>query len=290
MSGLILTERKQGAGFCVKNSDMVLTSMAELCYYIYHNIYALDAGFFDEDFFDFLKAMEQDALIQKLNIDILSGRHYTVFAEDVILYTDYYSTEEKKRIRREFQKIKNRTPAENEKARADLLYHQGRTGEALREYQLLLQLPPEKTEDEITADTWNNIGVIKVKAFHYKKALLCFEKAADTAAKEEYLDNLICTLLLLKENENEAEAGEAERIKREYMQKYQITQEVMDRYAAVITQETQRIEMEEETKIFRQMVSAEGQTDLTEYYRNTGKVIDGWKEEYREQETERQSE
>ncbi len=25
MSGLILTERKQGAGFCVKNSDMVLT-------------------------------------------------------------------------------------------------------------------------------------------------------------------------------------------------------------------------------------------------------------------------
>lgn len=290
MSGLILTERKQGAGFCVKNSDMVLTSIAELCYYIYHNIYALDAGFFDEDFFDFLKAMEQDALIQKLNIDILSGRHYTVFAEDVILYTDYYSTEEKKRISREFQKIKNRTPAENEKARADLLYHQGRTGEALREYQLLLQLPPEKTEDEITADTWNNIGVIKVKAFHYKKALLCFEKAADTAAKEEYLDNLICTLLLLKENENEAEAGEAERIKREYMQKYQITQEVMDRYAAVITQETQRIEMEEETKIFRQMVSAEGQTDLTEYYRNTGKVIDGWKEEYREQETERQSE
>lgn len=290
MSGLILTERKQGAGFWVKNSDMVLTSMAELCYYIYHNIYALDAGFFDEDFFDFLKAMEQDALIQKLNIDILSGRHYTVFAEDVILYTDYYSTEEKKRISREFQKIKNRTPAENEKARADLLYHQGRTGEALREYQLLLQLPPEKTEDEITADTWNNIGVIKVKAFHYKKALLCFEKAADTAAKEEYLDNLICTLLLLKENENEAEAGEAERIKREYMQKYQITQEVMDRYAAVITQETQRIEMEEETKIFRQMVSAEGQTDLTEYYRNTGKVIDGWKEEYREQETERQSE
>lgn len=290
MSGLILTERKQGAGFCVKNSDMVLTSMAELCYYIYHNIYALDAGFFDEDFFDFLKAMEQDALIQKLNIDILSGRHYTVFAEDVILYTDYYSAEEKKRISREFQKIKNRTPAENEKARADLLYHQGRTGEALREYQLLLQLPPEKTEDEITADTWNNIGVIKGKAFHYKKALLCFEKAADTATKEEYLDNLICTLLLLKENENETEAGEAERIKREYMQKYQITQEVMDRYAAVITQETQRIEMEEETKIFRQMVSAEGQTDLTEYYRNTGKVIDGWKEEYREQETERQSE
>lgn len=290
MSGLILTERKQGAGFCVKNSDMVLTSMAELCYYIYHNIYALDAGFFDEDFFDFLKAMEQDVLIQKLNIDILSGRHYTVFAEDVILYTDYYSAEEKKRISREFQKIKNRTPAENEKARADLLYHQGRTGEALREYQLLLQLPPEKTEDEITADTWNNIGVIKVKAFHYKKALLCFEKAADTAAKEEYLDNLICTLLLLKENENETEAGEAERIKREYMQKYQITQEVMERYAAVITQETQRIEMEEETKIFRQMVSAEGQADLTEYYRNTGKVIDGWKEEYREQETERQSE
>lgn len=290
MSGLILTERKQGAGFCVKNSDMVLTSMAELCYYIYHNIYALDAGFFDEDFFDFLKAMEQDVLIQKLNTDILSGRHYTVFAEDVILYTDYYSAEEKKRISREFQKIKNRTPAENEKARADLLYHQGRTGEALREYQLLLQLPPEKTEDEITADTWNNIGVIKVKAFHYKKALLCFEKAADTAAKEEYLDNLICTLLLLKENENETEAGEAERIKREYMQKYQITQEVMERYAAVITQETQRIEMEEETKIFRQMVSAEGQTDLTEYYRNTGKVIDGWKEEYREQETERQSE
>ena len=290
MSGLILTERKQGAGFCVKNSDMVLTSMAELCYYIYHNIYALDAGFFDEDFFDFLKAMEQDVLIQKLNIDILSGRHYTVFAEDVILYTDYYSTEEKKRISREFQKIKNRTPAENEKARADLLYHQGRTGEALREYQLLLQLPPEKTEEEITADTWNNIGVIKVKAFQYKKALLCFEKAADTAAKEEYLDNLICTLLLLKENENETEAGEAERIKREYMQKYQITQEVMERYAAVITQETQRIEMEEETKIFRQMVSAEGQTDLTEYYRNTGKLIDGWKEEYREQETERQSE
>lgn len=290
MSGLILTERKQGAGFCVKNSDMVLTSMAELCYYIYHNIYALDAGFFDEDFFDFLKAMEQDVLIQKLNIDILSGRHYTVFAEDVILYTDYYSAEEKKRISREFQKIKNRTPAENEKARADLLYHQGRTGEALREYQLLLQLPPEKTEEEITADTWNNIGVIKVKAFQYKKALLCFEKVADTAAKEEYLDNLICTLLLLKENENETEAGEAERIKREYMQKYQITQEVMERYAAVITQETQRIEMEEETKIFRQMVSAEGQTDLTEYYRNTGKVIDGWKEEYREQETERQSE
>ncbi len=39
-----------------------------------------------EDFFGFSESDgEQDVLIQKLNIDILSGRHYTVFGREMVI-------------------------------------------------------------------------------------------------------------------------------------------------------------------------------------------------------------
>lgn len=289
MSGLILTKKKPGVQLYVPLSGIKISSMEELCYYLCHNIYAIDGSFFNEAFFDFLKGMEEEKLIQKLNMDILSGKHYSDLAGDVIGAVDYYSDEEKVKISEEFLRIKTRTPAQNRKARADALRKRGRYAEALREYSFVLE-EGLGASDENTADVWNNIGVMRAEAFRYQDAVKCFEKALDRVNKQEYLDNLICALIMAEERQSGFCEDKQGQLKKELLFKYQIDAALFDKYRAVITQEEQNIAAASGTLAFQKKVSFQGKSDINRYYEEVDRVMTQWKTEYREQEKERQSE
>lgn len=289
MSGLILTEKKPGVQLYVALSGIRISSMEELCYYLCHNIYAIDGSFFDEAFFDFLRGMEEEKLIQKLNMDILSGKHYSDLAGDVIGAVDYYSDAEKAKISEEFLKIKTRTPAENRKARADILRERGRYAEAMEEYSSVLE-EGVGASDESIADVWNNIGVMRAGAFRYLDAVKCFEKALDRMNKQEYLDNLVCALIMAEEKQSDLCGKKQEQLKKEMLFKYQIDAALFDRYQAVIRQEEQKIAAAPETLAFQNKVSFQGRSDINRYYEEVDRVMAQWKAEYREQEKERQLE
>lgn len=290
MSGLILCKKKAEIPLYVELSDIHIYSMEELCYYLYHNIYAIDGSFFDEAFFEFLKHMGEQALIQKLNMDILSGKKYLNLVSDIIYSVDYYSEEERESINHELMEIMKRTPAENRKARADILRECGKYSEALQEYYAVIKDETLGATDRNIAESWNNIGVLKAGAFRYTEAVKCFERAMDIQQQQEFLDNIICALIM--GGKYQAEAGEEsiKTLKKEMIFKYHIDNKLFEKYARVIEGEEENIRFDQDTIRFKGKMSFEGKSDINKYYKDVNQVITEWKMEYREQERERQSE
>ena len=290
MGGLILCKKKAEIPLYVELSDISIYSMEELCYYLYHNIYAIDGSFFDEAFFEFLKHMGEQALIQRLNTDILSGKNYLNLVSDIIYSVDYYSEEEKEKINYELMEIMKRTPAENRKARADILRERGKYTEALQEYYVVIEDEKLGATDRNLAESWNNIGVLKTQAFRYAEAVRCFERAMDIQQQQEFLDNIICALIM---NERyQAEGGEESKrtLKKDMIFKYHIDNQLFEKYARVIEQEEEKIRFSQETIEFQETMSFQGKSDISQYYKEVNRVMTEWKTEYREQERERQSE
>ena len=97
MGGLILCRKKAEVPLYIELSNINIYSMEELCYYLYHNIYAINKSFFNDALFEFLKHMEETALVQRLNTDILSGKKYISLVWTILSCVDYYSSAEKQR-------------------------------------------------------------------------------------------------------------------------------------------------------------------------------------------------
>lgn len=289
MSGLILTKKKQGVSLPVEISDISLYSMEELCYYLYHNIYSINKEFFNEVFFEFLKGMEQEPLIQKLNMDILGGKHYICLAMDVIMAVDYYSEEEKEEIKLEFDGVMRRTPAENIKVRADILHENGKWKEALQGYRRLIEDHTLNVSEKNQADAWNNIGVIHAECFQYEEALECFDRALEIREQQEYMDNLICALIMAGKDMNPIQEKQLQDLKKQMIFKHNIQEELFRRYEEVIAREEKNIELGRETLALKERMSSECQNDIAKYYEDVSILIAEWKKEYREQERERQS-
>ncbi len=270
MSGLILTKKKPGVRLYIEISGFWITSMEELCYYLRNHIYVIDKTFFNQTFFSFLHDMEEERLLEKLNVDLLSGKHYTDLAGDVIESVTYYSEAEKAEILDEFRHIRNRTPAENAKARADLLYRQGMYQEAEKEYRFILEQPD--LSENMAADVWNNMGILEIHGFHYEKAFDCFERAMDYTEKKEYLQHMIYALLLWEKQKRQYSEIDFEQKKKDMAIKYQFSEVMFEQFQDRIREERQRI-LES--------------PDIRDFYNRAGiDTLKMWKEDYRKQEEE----
>lgn len=289
MGGIILSRKKTGLFFETSPGGWKIYSMEELCYYLKHNIYEVIPEFFSEKLFLFLREMEMEKLAVKLSLDKAAGKHSVFLALDVIFAVDYYSKDEKREIEQSFLQITKRTPAENKKVRADILMEQGKLLEAYREYRSLLGENSGATEENC-ADAWNNIGVIYARRFQYDRALKCFERAMDLTGQQEYLDNIICALIMACKGFNSPPQAWCLERKKACMMKYQIAPEIFEKYEEVILREEKNIRISQETIEFKEQFSIVGQGDITKVYNSANDIITGWKLEYKQQERERQSE
>lgn len=284
MSGLILCGKKARVPLHSEISDIEIYSLEELCYYLYNNVYILDAGFFNQEFFDFLKELELDNLIQRLNGDILSKKSYLRLISDIIAYTDYYSSKEKVAIGEKLMMIENRTPYENMKDRADGLKEKGKEEKALELYKEIIANRELQTSDKVMAGAWNNIGVIKTAAFCYKEALDCFQRAADLDEVQEYTDNIICAVIMCERYEKPGD------YRKDVAAKYNIEDDIFEKYNEVIKREEKSISCNHETMEFREKLAYKSKTNMEQYYRDIDHIMNKWKDEYRKQERERLSE
>lgn len=288
MGGLILCKKKAQNPLYIELSNINIYSMEELCYYLYHNIYAINKSFFNEALFEFLKHMEETALVQRLNTDMLSGKKYLSLVWTILSSVDYYSPAEKQGIHQELMEIMRRTPAENRKARGDLLRERKKYAEALNEYYAVIEDETLRASEKNIADAWNNIGVIKAEAFFYIEAVRCFDKAMSLQEQREYLDNLICALVMEEKYQGERKEESFNVLKREMVSKYHIEDSLLQKYARVIEQEEREISLSQEIKEFQNRMSVP-EKNIHQYYKDVEQIISEWKTQYREQEKERQS-
>ena len=288
MGGLILCRKKAEVPLYIELSNINIYSMEELCYYLYHNIYAINKSFFNEALFEFLKHMEETALVQRLNTDILSGKNYISLVWTILSWVDYYSSAEKQAIHQELMEIMKRTPAENRKARADILREKKKYGQALEEYYAVIEDETLKASEKNIADAWNNIGVIRAQAFFYSEAVRCFDKAIGFQEQKEYMDNLICALVMGEKCQENETDEKFDVLKKEMVSKYGIEDSMIRKYMRVIEQEEREISFRQETEAFENRMSGKNK-DTGQYKKDVNQIISEWKIQYREQEKERQS-
>lgn len=288
MGGLILCRKKAEIPLYIELSNINIYSMEELCYYLYHNIYAINKNFFNEALFEFLKHMEETALVQRLNTDILSGKKYISLVWTILSSIDYYSSAQKQAIHQELMEIMKRTPAENRKARADILREKKKYGQALEEYYAVIEDETLKASKKNIADAWNNIGVIRAQAFFYAEAVRCFDKAISFQEQKEYMDNLICALIMQEKCQEEEVDENFDALKKEMVSKYRIEDSLIRKYTRIIEQAEREITFHQETGEFEDRMSHKDK-ETHQYKEEVNQVISEWKRQYREQEKERQS-
>ena len=286
MGGLILCRKKAQIPLYIELSNINIYSMEELCYYLYHNIYAINKSFFNEALFEFLKHMEETALVQKLNTDILSGKKYISLVWTVLSCVDYYSSDEKQVIHQELMEIMKRTPAENRKARADILRAKKKYGQALEEYYAVIEDKTLDASEKNIADAWNNIGVIRAQAFFYDEAVYCFDRAMSFQRQKEYMDNLICALIMGGKCQQEETDENFDALKKEMVSKYEIEEVLIRKYMRLIEQKEREISLHPETEAFQNRISGKDK-DIGQYKKEVHQIISEWKIQYREQEKER---
>lgn len=274
MSGLLLCGKTAKKPLNVKEAEINLYSMEELCYYLYNNIYMIGPEFFDNSLIEFLdNGLELEAVAKKIKDQMYRNESYIEMIKTIIDGSHYYCTAEKENISQVLKELENRSEAERIKARGDLLAQNGRYDGAIRTYRTLLGTNRKGADSRVIGSIWNNMGVIYAKLFLYRDALSCFKLAYDMGMEQEYMDNLICTLILLDD------AEKTEEIKLQY----EITDEVIEKYGQAIEMARDEIKKDPRLLHIREKLTYSPEKELNSFYKGADQIINMWKNAYREQ-------
>ncbi len=274
MSGLLLCGKTAVRPFYVKEADINLYSMEELCYFIYNNVYMIGEDFFDDSLLVFIdRELELSNVAKKLKDQRFMQEPVANMIKTVFDGCYYYSDAEKESILTALSGLENKSFEERLKARADMMAERGRINKAMELYKKVIAKISGIKNAKLLACTKNNLGVVYAKQFLFKDALECFREAYDTDKDDEYMDNLICTAILLKD----------EKCFDDIMKQYEITDETIERYNQAIKLAEKEIYSDEKVSETMEKLTYTGDMELSEYYRQCDSVTDIWKKEYREQ-------
>jgi len=164
---------------------IMLYSVEELCYYIYHNAYLLDDSFFEEALFSFI---EQELDLKEL-ADVLrqvseKENAFTECIEVLFRNVGYYEEKELEELKQSLGENANMSVLEKRKIRADLYLQKKKYGMAADEYEILLK-EAEPADKRMRAKLYHNLGVCAAGKFLFAKAADYFKSAYDTYANTE---------------------------------------------------------------------------------------------------------
>lgn len=276
MSGILLCGKRAQNPLYIKNEGINVYSMEELSYYLYNNLYTTDPGIFGSEFLDFVEKGQNMEILSKRIKDLMFRKEpYTSIIKLIISESGYYSEEEKKEFYREMRIFENKSYEERLKDRADILAENGKYNEAVKLYINVLNY--KMTDEYVLAAVKNNIGSIYARMFQFEKALEYFISAYEMQKEEEYLDNIICSVLFM-----ESDKVFFEKWKVILLEKFQITDEVFDTYKEAIDNARDYVMEEPLTKQKLKILEFNGEKELKDYYKEADNVIEMWKNTYRE--------
>lgn len=274
MSGLLLCGKTADRPFYVKEADINLYSMEELCYFVYNNVYMIGQEFFSESLIKFIEEdLELVNVAKKLKDLRFRQEPYSHMIKAVLDGCCYYSESEKESLIENLNGLEDKSAEEKMKARADMLAEKGRLNAAAQLYKKVIAKVPVVKNIKLAACVWNNLGVIYAKQFLFTDALSCFKKAYDTQKEEEYKVNLICAAVLMKNEE----------CLKDIMTQYEITENVLERYRHAMQLQEREIRQEKSVMEAMEKLTYSSDMELSEFYKSSGSIIDMWKKEYREQ-------
>lgn len=274
MSGLILCGKTTDNPFYVKEAELNLYSVEELCYFIYNNVYMIGQDFFNDSLIKFIEEdLELINVAKKLKDLRFRQEPAAAMIKAVLDGCSYYSETEKETLLKDLSGLENMSVWEKMKMRADVMAGGGRLNKAAELYKKAITKVSGMKDTKLTSSLWNNLGVVHAKQFLFSDALSCFKKAYDMEKEDEYRINLVCMAVLMNNEEN----------LKDIMTQYEITEEVIERHRYAIQLAGKEISQEKRVHKIMEKLTYRSDMELSEFYKSSDDIIDMWKKEYREQ-------
>ena len=187
MSGFILCQVKRAnQPFFLKNIQVNIFSIEELCYFLYHNLSLADESVFNEELcFWISNELGLVGLGQRLRI--LLGRSASLedLVHPIFKEVGYLTYDELKSIRTRLNIMNRESLLEREKHKGDAFVINGMYAKAIALYHQVLEDPALHAEPTLRADILHNLGCAYSYMFQMEKAAQCFREALDLTGSEE---------------------------------------------------------------------------------------------------------
>lgn len=272
MSGLLLCTKQSKNPLYVEGGKIALFNLEEICYYLYNHTYMIDYDFFDEKFIDFCEnEIDQPALAQKIKEGMAHKDKLNNLIMKIMDSSSYYAEDELKEFEKNLSYLESKSMMERLKVRADMMAKAGKIKLAMDTYNQILDNKEEIMSLEFYGEIRSNIGVLYTRLFLYEKALTCFKMAYDIDEKEEYFDYIICSALMMEDEEKLNLLSE----------EYQMDEERLMEYKMAFENAKKVVDESEGYENLKEMFSYKGKKELLKHYEDINDVLDNWKEEYR---------
>lgn len=180
MGELILCKQSIAANpFFLEDTSLNVYSLEELSYYIYNNVYLLNADFISVELCNWIgrelgyRQLQQqllDAKKDKAPLHVLVGM--------ILTQIGYLSKSEIRQVLQTITSFENKSGVECQKMRADRLMEKNKIVDAIFEYEHMLDDNKDtKMPREFEGDIWHNLGSAYARLFFFDEASRCFEQA-----------------------------------------------------------------------------------------------------------------
>lgn len=274
MSGLILCTKKTDIPYRISDANINIYSIEELAYYLYNNAYFVDDSFFTEELIKYIDdELNLKKIAQRLMYAIGQKRDFYELVMIIITGAKYYSENEIRVFEKELKSIGSKSMIERMKARAEMLYENGKLSSAMQVYDNILASGVNKKQsDEFFSDVYFGKAKIHCRMFYFKDAIEELNEAYRLNNTLEILKSLINAKLLY-----EKVFG----IKADFTDELENNSEIVfsckQNFKDLEIQLLNGSEYERLSKIF----IYDGKRNLDDYYEGIQKVLDNWKEEYK---------
>lgn len=275
MSGIILCSHQSDVPYHIEELNINIYSIEELAYYLYNNVYFINRDFFNETLIAHIRDVwNMEELSEKLHRHLAMNDNYAECVITVVKAAAYYSDDEVGDLELLLDKIGDKSLEERKILRAQTFMERGKYSAACRIYREIIDSHRKgNVSGESMAKVWYNMGIIDAHRFMYGNAAECFERSEEIVKDNETEEKFIQCCVL----------GRLERRLERFAVRYNISDEKIERIRLRIIENKNSIKEDDSTVKLNNSLIFDGSVNLDEYYRNIDSVLEGWKNEYREE-------
>jgi tetratricopeptide (TPR) repeat protein len=261
MGRLILCySKKAEKPYYIRNMNINLYTIEELCYYLYHNIYLLDENVINDELIRWIEEeLELTDLSEILNVNRGNIKNLTM---SIFQYTGYISSDDIEETDKLLTRIDGQSDVEKKMDRAKHLLNSKKYVVAILEYQSLTDIEDENQKEKIL----NNMGVAYANLFLFRDAAKCFAHAYEINRNQEIYNQFLYAIALASKEEI---ADIAKDISEDYEQI--LNTELNNRLSA---------ETNDKLKEFHNVLNYKDENQISMYYKGLKKLLEDWKKEY----------
>ena len=190
MSSLILCHKKKAkCAYEIARIHRRIYTIEELCYYLCNHLYLVDYTIMNEKLCDWLKEeLELIELSDTLKNMLEQSVSMEQFVMTILEYSSIYTTAELNQIQEILDRLKNQSPIEKQKYKADNLLDSGSVKSAIMAYQEIIHGERDESIDgKFYGRVYGCLGAAYGRLFLYEEAAKMYEAAFQICEEESML-------------------------------------------------------------------------------------------------------